>query len=36
MVERSENNSKYGGLSRREIEIRKKMAEKFGRQVSHL
>ena len=36
MVESSENNSKYGGLSRRDFEIRKKMAAKFGRQVSHL
>jgi hypothetical protein len=36
MVESSENNSKYGGLSRRDFEIRKKMAAKFGRQVTHL
>jgi hypothetical protein len=26
----------YGGLSKREIEMRKKMALRFGRQASHL
>jgi hypothetical protein len=28
--------SKYGGLSRREIEMRKKMAQRFGHQTAHL
>lgn len=32
----SNKNSKYGGLSRREFEMRRKMAEKFGRKVNHL
>ena len=28
--------TKYGGLSRREYEMRKKMAERFGNKVDHL
>ena len=31
-----DKNEKYGGLSKREVEIRRKMAMKFGRQASHL
>lgn len=37
MVDSSlDKNGKYAGLSRREFEMRRKMAAKFGRQVSHL
>ena len=31
-----DKNEKYGGLSKREVEIRRKMAMKFGRQASNL